>query len=110
MKKEDEQYAGWGEGWDYMLQDIWDRLDLIRADNIKGVHNKTNIDYCFYYIYRALVGEANIKIENADWLEQDKKHVSDMLYRIVELFSEAKTLSDKVIAIVVAEQYLRQTY
>ena len=110
MRKEDEEYAGWGEGWDYMVRDIWDRLDLIRKDNLAEAHNEANIDYCFHYIYKVLVGEANIKIENADWSKKDKEYVSAMLFRLVELFSESKTVSDKVIAIVVAEQFLRQTY
>ena len=111
MGRINEKYAGWGEGWDYMVKEIWGRLDMIRDENVYDrPHDTTNVDYCFHYIYKVLVGEANIKIEKADWKPKDKKHVSNILFRLIELFSDAKITSDKVIAIVVAEQFLRQTY
>lgn len=100
----------WGEGWDYLLKDIWENLDTIRKDNLSYSHNEQLIDKCFNFIYPIFLTKILKLVKETDWSPEDKVEIINKSDQIRKMFKSAKTVNDKVIAINVAEQFLRAIY
>jgi hypothetical protein len=73
-------------------------------------YNNQNIDFCFSYIYSALLRAVIPKINEQNWEKKDKIDLLNKLERLLGLFKEARTYPDKVIAVNMSEQFLRGIY
>lgn len=102
--------SGWGQGYDYLFEEIWSNIDKIREDNLKYSHDVSNIEYCFSYMYSVITNKAVETIKKTDWSQADKAEVIQKIHNVSKLFREAETINDKVVAINIAEQLLRAIY
>lgn len=100
----------WGQGFDYLFEEIWPNLDKMREDNLNYSHDTANIEYCFSYMYSVLSTKAIEAVKKTDWEESDKSEVITKINSTLSLFKEAGTINEKVIAINIAEQLLRAIY
>jgi hypothetical protein len=100
----------WGQGWDYLVKPIWEKLDNIRNDNLHGKYDLEQINHCFDFMYRVLLKDCVENIKSSDWDVNDKYLVMDKTQNVIRLFREAKNEKEKVIAINCGEQLLRSIY
>ncbi len=100
-RKKDGGNGAWGAGFDYLLEDYWNDLDKIVEDNYYGRHNAKIINYLLPKISLALKEATLMMKKFDDWVKKAQ---------IIQKFgSSAKTLSEKVVFIDAATQFLRET-
>jgi len=100
-RKKDGGDGAWGVGLDYLLKDYWNDLDKIVEDNYYGRHNTKTINYLLPKISLALKEATLVMKKFGDWVKKAQ---------IIQKFSSsAKTLSEKVVFIDAATQFLRET-
>ncbi len=100
-RKKDGGDGAWGVGLDYLLKDYWNDLDKIIEDNYYGRHNKKLINSLFPKVFSAL--------EKAALLMEKYGGLIKKAQVIQKFSSSAKTLSEKVVFIDAAAQFLRET-
>lgn len=98
----------WGAGWDDLLESYWDDLDQIGEDNYYGRYNLQLIDRVFQSVRAVLEEKALPRIRKyCQKMGEDEGEWVTQTEQIICYFKDAKTTSDKVIAVNAAEQFLR---
>ncbi len=100
--------SNWGAGWDDLCKDYWDELEQISEDNLNGIHNEQLISQVFSEMENVMENKVLPRIGRyTEAIGADGSEWSQFAREVLGYFKEAKTVSDKVIAINSAEQFIR---
>lgn len=101
--------SNWGAGWDDLITNFWEDLEIIDEDNYYSRHNEELIKKVFLGMSEVMENKVLPRMrkyakavpnnENDEWLGMGEE--------VLGYFQDSRTINDKVIAINCAEQFIR---